>query len=170
MICGRAATRAARQEGSLPPMAESSTQSIVIHATPQQVAAVICDFERYPEWADAVKRAEVVEEYEDGYASQVRFVLDAGVLTDEYTLMYDYAEDISRIEWHLAEPSRMQRSQKGSYEIADNGDGTTTVTYTLEVELAVAMLGMFRRKAEKAIMESALRQLKRRVEALGAAR
>lgn len=151
-------------------MAESSTQSIVINATSQQVAAVICDFDRYPEWADAVKSTEVVEEYEDGYASRVRFVLDAGVLADDYTLVYEYAEDISRIEWHLAAPSRMQKAQTGSYEIADNGDGTSTVTYTLEVELGVAMLGMFRRKAEKAIMESALRQLKRRVEALGSAR
>ncbi|HEX7746794.1 MAG TPA: SRPBCC family protein, partial [Micromonosporaceae bacterium] len=128
-------------------MAESSTQSIVINATPQRVAAVICNFDRYSEWADAVKSTEVVEEYEDGYASRVRFVLDAGVLADEYTLIYEYAEDISRIEWHLAAPSRMQQRQSGSYDIADNGDGTSTVTYTLEVELAVAMLGMFRRKA-----------------------
>ncbi|HEX2771952.1 MAG TPA: SRPBCC family protein [Micromonosporaceae bacterium] len=151
-------------------MAESSTQSIVVHASPQRVAEVICDFARYPEWADAVKSTEVVEEYEDGYASQVRFVLDAGVLADDYTLAYEYSEDISRIEWHLVAPSRMQRSQTGSYEIVDNGDGTATVTYTLEVELSVAMLGMFRRKAEKAIMESALRHLKRRVEALDAER
>jgi ribosome-associated toxin RatA of RatAB toxin-antitoxin module len=151
-------------------MAESSTQSIVVHASPQRVAAVICDFARYPQWADAVKTTEVIEEYEDGYASRVRFILDAGVLTDDYLLDYEYSEDISRIEWHLVEPSRVQRAQTGSYDIEDNGDGTTTVTYTLEVELSVAMLGMFRRKAEKAIMESALRQLKRRVEALEAQR
>jgi hypothetical protein len=38
------------------------------------------------------------------------------------------------------------------------------VTYTLEVELSVGMMGMFRRKAEKMIMDTALKQLKRRVE------
>lgn len=150
-------------------MADSSSQSIVIDAPPSQVAAVICDFARYPEWTDALKSAEVIEEYEDGYASQVRFVLDAGVLTDEYTLVYEYAEDISRIEWRLAAPSRMQKRQVGSYDLDDNGDGTTTVTYTLEVELAVPTLGMFRRKAEKIIMDTALKQLKRRVERAGAA-
>jgi ribosome-associated toxin RatA of RatAB toxin-antitoxin module len=147
-------------------MADSSTQSIVIPATPAQVAAVICDFPRYPEWAGMIKRAEVVEEYEDGYASQVRFTMDAGVLTDEYTLSYEYADDISRIEWHLVAPSRMQKSQAGSYDIVDNGDGTVTVTYTLEVDLSIAMLGMFKRKAEKVIMDTALRELKRRVEGL----
>jgi carbon monoxide dehydrogenase subunit G len=145
-------------------MADSSTQSIVISAPPAQVAAVICDFARYPEWTDAMKSVEVVEEYEDGYASQVRFVLDAGVVADEYTLAYEYAEDISRIEWRLVAPSKMQKSQNGSYDIEDNGDGTTTVTYTLEVELSVGMLGMFRRKAEKMIMDTALKQLKRQVE------
>lgn len=145
-------------------MADSSTQSIVVAAAPESVTAVICDFPRYPEWAEAMKRVEVVEEYEDGYASQVRFVLDAGVIADEYTLAYEYADDISRIEWHLVAPSKVQKAQKGSYDIADNGDGTTTVTYTLEVDLSIGMLGMFRRKAEKMIMETALKELKRRVE------
>jgi len=147
-------------------MADSSTQSIVIAASPDRVAAVICDFPRYPEWVSATKAVEVVEEYEDGYASQVHFVLDAGVFTDEYTLAYEYAEDISRIEWHLVEPSKMQKSQDGAYDIADNGDGTATVTYTLAVDLAIGMLGMFKRKAEKVIMDTALTELKRRVESL----
>ncbi len=40
------------------------------------------------------------------------------------------------------------------------------MTYTLEVELSIGMLGMFRRKAEKMIMDTALKQLKRRVESL----
>jgi uncharacterized membrane protein len=151
-------------------MAESSTQSIVIAAPPEQVAAVICDFPRYPEWVDAVRRVEVVQEYEDGYASQVRFVIAAAALGDEYVLAYEYAADLSRIEWHLVSPSLLQRSQRGSYDLERNPDGTTTVTYTLEVELAVAMLGMFRRMAEKMIMDAALKQLKRRVEEVGVAR
>ncbi|MCZ7418177.1 SRPBCC family protein [Verrucosispora sp. WMMA2121] len=150
-------------------MADSSTQSIIIGASPDRVAAVICDFPSYPEWTDAVREAEVIEEYEDGYASQVRFVLDATVMADEYVLAYAYAEDLSRVEWHLVAPSKMQKAQRGAYDLVGNADGSTTVTYTLEVELAVGMLGMFRRKAEKMIMDAALKQLKRRVEASGAA-
>ena len=147
-------------------MADTSTQSIQVHAPVDRVAAVICDFPRYPEWVDALKRIEVLEEYEDGYAARVRFVIDAAVMADDYTLEYAYAEDLTRIEWHLVEPSKTQKSQEGSYDLADNGDGTTTVTYTLEVELSIGMLGMFRRKAEKLIMDTALKQLKRRVESL----
>jgi uncharacterized membrane protein len=145
-------------------MADTSTQSIVIDAPPERVAAVIADFPRYPEWVEAVKSIDVLEAYEDGYASQVRFVLDAGPVSDEYTLQYEYAEDLSRIEWHLVAPSKMQKQQVGSYDIEAGADGTSTVTYTLSVELAIAMLGMFKRKAEKRIMDTALRELKRRVE------
>jgi carbon monoxide dehydrogenase subunit G len=149
-------------------MADTSTRSINIAAPPDRIAAVISDFEHYPDWVGAVKSVNVVEEYEDGYASQVRFVLDAGVMSDEYILAYEYADDLTRIEWHLVEPSKMQKSQDGSYDIADNGDGTSTVTYTLSVDLAIGMLGMFKRKAEKMIMDTALNELKRRVESSGA--
>src|SRR3954464_8917670 len=150
-------------------MADTSTQSIQVLAPLDRVAAVISDFRRYPEWADAMKQVEVVEEYEDGYAARVRFVLDAGVLADDYTLEYAYADDLSRIEWHLVAPSKTQKSQQGSYDLVETADGSTTVTYSLAVELAIGMLGMFRRKAEKMIMDTALKELKRRVESLPAA-
>ena len=39
------------------------------------------------------------------------------------------------------------------------------MTYSLAVDLAIPMIGMFRRKAEKMIMDTALKELKRRVEA-----
>jgi uncharacterized membrane protein len=146
-------------------MADTSTQSILIARPLPAIAEVICDFPRYPEWVSAARSVDIVEEYEDGYASQVHFVIDAGVVQDEYTLAYEYAEDISRIEWQLIAPSRMQKAQSGSYDINDNGDGTSTVTYTLSVELSIGVMGMFKRKAEKMIMDTALKELKRRVEA-----
>ena len=143
-------------------MADSSTQSITIDATPAAVAEVICDFPAYPEWVSAVKRCEVVEEYEDGYASQVQFVIDAGMMQDEYTLAYEYSEDISRIQWSLVAPSKVQKAQQGSYDL-EPVDGGTRVTYTLAVELAISLPGFLRRKAEKTIMETALSELRKRV-------
>jgi carbon monoxide dehydrogenase subunit G len=144
-------------------MADSSTQSITVNAPVAEVAAVITDFESYPDWAGAVKTVEVLGTYGDGSASQVRFVIDAGVVRDDYVLEYAYAEDMSRIEWHLVR-GETQKSQQGSYDLVDNGDGTTTVTYTLAVELSIPMLGMFKRKAEKVIMDTALKELKKRAE------
>jgi uncharacterized membrane protein len=147
-------------------MADASIRSIVINAPASHIAEVITDFSRYPEWVSAMKSIDILEEFEDGYASQVRFNLDALVMQDEYTLAYEYSEDLTHIEWHLVSPSRMQKEQEGAYDLVDNGDGSATVTYRLAVELGVDMLGMFKRKAEKMIMDAALKDLKRRVEAL----
>ena len=41
----------------------------------------------------------------------------------------------------------------------------TEVTYTLMVDLAVPMIGMLRRKAERVILDTALKELRKRVEA-----
>jgi carbon monoxide dehydrogenase subunit G len=150
-------------------MADSSTQSITVAAPPSAVAEVICDFPAYPDWVGAVKSVDVLEEYEDGYASQVRFVIDTTGMRDEYTLAYEYAEDLSRIEWTLVAPSRMQRSQHGSYDLEPDGAGTR-VTYTLAVDLAVSLPGFMRRKAEQTIMDAALKELRKRVEARAAGR
>ncbi|HZB51321.1 MAG TPA: cyclase, partial [Mycobacteriales bacterium] len=64
--------------------------------------------------------------------------------------------------WRLVR-GQMQKSQQGSYVLAPRGSGTE-VTYSLAVDLAIPMLGMFKRKAEKVIMDTALKELKKRVE------
>jgi carbon monoxide dehydrogenase subunit G len=145
-------------------MADESTQSIVIDAPPEQILAVITDFEAYPDWANGVKRTEVLESREDGRAHHVKFNIDQGPIKDEYVLAYDVwtADGVS---WSLVK-GNMQKSQQGSYRL--EYDGTSTkVTYTLSVQLVVPMIGLFRRKAEKMIMDTALKELKRRVENAG---
>jgi ribosome-associated toxin RatA of RatAB toxin-antitoxin module len=143
-------------------MADESTQSIVVDAPPQNIMAVIADFPAYPEWANAMKKTEVLEEFEDGRAREVRFTLDAGPIKDVYTLAYDWAANGLSVDWHLVK-GQMQKAQKGQYLLTPEGD-KTKVTYTLSVQLAMPMIGLFRRKAEKMIMDIALKELKRRVE------
>jgi len=143
-------------------MADSTTQSITIDAEPEAIMSVIADFPAYPEWANAVKSAEVVADGPDGRASQVAFTLDAGMFKDAYTLAYDWAEDGLSVSWGLVK-GQIQKAQQGSYALAPAGTATT-VTYTLSVELNIPMIGMLRRKAEKIIIDTALKELKRRVE------
>ena len=143
-------------------MADESTQSIVVDAPPDAIMAIIADFPAYPEWANAVKKTEVLATAADGNAEQVRFTLDAGPFKDVYTLAYDWAEDGLSVSWHLVK-GQMQRAQEGTYLLTPQGD-STKVTYTLSVQLVVPMIGLFRRKAEKVIMDTALKELKRRVE------
>jgi hypothetical protein len=143
-------------------MADESTQSIVVDAPPAAIMSVIADFPAYPEWANAVKKTEVLDAGEDGKAKQVRFTLDAGPFKDVYTLSYDWAADGLTVNWTLVK-GQMQRAQNGTYALTPEGE-RTRVTYTLSVQLVVPMIGLFRRKAEKVIMDTALKELKRRVE------
>ncbi|QSB06300.1 SRPBCC family protein [Natronoglycomyces albus] len=144
-------------------MTSSSSQSIVINADAQRVLDVICDFAAYDQWVEAVKNVEVIETDESGRAVLVGFVLDAGVFKDSYRLRYDHGEPL-RVSWVLDEPSNVQKHQVGSYDLEDQGNGACQVTYTLSVDLSIPMLGMFKRKAEKMIMDTALRELKKRAE------
>lgn len=143
-------------------MAEQSTQSIDVAAPPEQIMAVIADLPAYPEWAKAVRSTEVLATDERGRAEQVRFTLDSGPMKDVYTLEYDWADDGLSVSWRLIQ-GQMQRSQEGRYALEPKEE-ITEVTYTLSVELVLPMIGMLRRKAEKMIMDTALRELKRRVE------
>jgi hypothetical protein len=47
------------------------------------------------------------------------------------------------------------------------GAGATEVTYTLSVDVAIRVIGMIKRKAEKVVIDTALTELKRRVESGG---
>ena len=142
-------------------MADQSTQSIVIAAEPAAIMAVIGDFPAYPQWAGSVKSAEVLSTGPDGRPDQVRFTLDAGPVKDEYVLDYQWTGD-ERVDWRLAR-AQMQRSQQGSYVLVPRGP-VTEVTYNLAVDLVIPMLGMLKRKAERVIMDTALKELKKRVE------
>ncbi len=59
----------------------------------------------------------------------------------------------------------MLRAMEGSYDLVETAAGTE-VTYKLAVDVAIPMIGMLRRKAEKVIIDTAPKGLKKRVESL----
>jgi len=143
-------------------MADRTESSIVINAAPAQVMAVIADLASYPEWSDGVKSVEVLTEWEDGRPGDARFVVDAGVIKDTYELEYDWDDDRS-VTWKLVE-GQMLKALDGAYTLTENGDGSTTVSYQLAVDVSIPMIGLIKRKAEKVIVDTALHGLKERVE------
>ena len=142
-------------------MAERTESSIVINAAPDAVMAVIADLPAYPQWSDGVKTVEVLTEFEDGRPGDARFVVESGPIKDTYELEYDWEE--TSVSWSLTSGS-MVKAMDGSYTLSDNGDNTTTVVYRLVVDVSIPMIGLIKRKAEKVIVETALKGLKERVE------
>ena len=144
-------------------MAEQTTSSIVVDAPASAVMAVIADFTAYPEWAQGMQSAEVLETGAEGRGTKVHFVLEATPIKDAYTLAYVWDDDRS-VTWKLVE-GKMLKAMEGAYVLRPSGSGTE-VTYRLAVDLSIPMIGLLKRKAEKVIIDTALKGLKKRVEAL----
>ncbi|KQX76157.1 MULTISPECIES: SRPBCC family protein [Aeromicrobium] len=141
-----------------------TTSDIVIDAPADEIMDVIADFGAYPSWATGMKTADVVSTSADGRAEQVHFVLDATPIRDEYDLGYVWDGDRT-VSWSLVEPGSMLKSMDGAYTLEPVGDASTRVTYQLAVDVSIPLLGMLKRKAEKVIIDTALKGLKKQVEA-----
>ena len=143
-------------------MVDQASETLVIGAGKASVMKVIADFESYPQWVDIVKQTEIVATDAEGRATRVRFLLEAGIVRDEYVLAYDWSRPDS-VSWHLVR-SKAMKSQDGNYQLTDSGCSSTTVTFDLSVALKMRVLGVFKRKGQKVIIDAALTGLKKRVE------
>ncbi|MBX6768030.1 MAG: SRPBCC family protein [Actinomadura rubrobrunea] len=143
-------------------MADRTSSSITIKADPAEIMAVIADLESYPSWASGIREFTVEETGPDGRASRARLTFDGGPFSDTVGLSYEWDGD-EQVRWELVDKGSVVTGLHGSYRLAPV-EGGTEVTYELAVDVRVPMIGMVRRKAEKRIIDSALKGLKRRVE------
>lgn len=144
-------------------MAEKTAQTIYIDADPATVMEVIADISSYPDWVSEYKEAEVLESDSAGKPKVARFVMDAAVLKDTLVFSYKWSKDRKSVSWSLVSSSLL-KSLDGVYRLAPKGSGTE-VTYELTVDLAMPMIGLLKRKAERRLTDTALKDLKKRVEA-----
>ncbi len=144
-------------------MADKTAQTIYIEADRSTVMEVIADIGSYPDWVAEYKETEVLESDEDGYPKVARLVLDATVLKDSMVLAYKWPADHNSVTWSLVS-STLLKALDGAYRLVPKGSGTE-VTYELSVDLVIPMIGLLKRKAERRLTDTALKDLKKRVEA-----
>ncbi|MGV0633622.1 SRPBCC family protein [Mycolicibacillus trivialis] len=144
-------------------MTDKTAQTIYIEAEPAAVMAVIADIAAYPQWVSEYKQAEVLESDADGYPKVARLQLDAAVIKDTMVLCYEWPADRNSVRWSLVSSSLL-KALDGAYLLRPKGSGTE-VTYELSLDLMVPMIGLLKRKAERRLTDTALKDLKKRVEA-----
>lgn len=145
-------------------MSEAVSGSLTVEADLHTVMDVIGDLQRYPEWQDEIETVEVLETDDDGWPVKAWFSVDAKVLRTNYTLAYSFTD--TAMVWWLVQGEHVRRID-GRYLLDDHGDGTTGVTYELEVEPAISLPKPLRRMAAQRIVDRALDGLKYRVEGGG---
>jgi ribosome-associated toxin RatA of RatAB toxin-antitoxin module len=141
---------------------EGTVQRVEVAADPQHVYEVALDLEQYPSWAGGVRTVSVIEEDEYGRPLRADFVVDAMIKVVAYTLVYDYDHD-NGFSWSAIANEDI-RSLEGQYEFNEIDDHETEVVYALKVEPAFTVPGFLRKQAEKQIVGTALRGLKKRAE------
>jgi ribosome-associated toxin RatA of RatAB toxin-antitoxin module len=142
-------------------MTEGTFQTLEIDAPAAALYDVVADIASYPEWATGVKEVEVLEVNPEGLVERARFVLEGFVKEIEYVLRYTHDRP-NRLSWVAEEDSKDVRMLEGSYSFTPVDDATE-VAYALTVEPNFTLPGFLRRQAEKQIVTTALRGLRKRV-------
>lgn len=141
---------------------DGTVQKIEVNAPQQLVYETALDLETYPSWAGGVKAVTVIEEDEYGRPLVAEFTIDAMIKEISYTLDYDHGHD-KGFTW-AARPNDDLALLEGSYTFNAIEDDATEVVYALRVEPNFTVPGFLRRQAEKQIVGTALRGLKKRAE------
>lgn len=144
---------------------EGTVQRVEVSAEPQHVYEVALDIEAYPDWAGGVRSVSISEEDEHGRPHTADFIVDAMIKEVSYSLVYDYDYD-NGFAWS-AIPNDDIKSLEGRYEFNELDGGGTEVVYALKVDPAFTVPGFLRKQAEKQIVGTALRGLKKQAEASG---
>jgi uncharacterized membrane protein len=145
-------------------MTETASERIRVEAPADRCWDVAVDFESYPEWVRDIREARVVERDEEGRGKRVEFRAAALGKSIRYLLEYDFSEAPASFSWKFVEGDMLRRLD-GTYRFEPE-DGSTRVHYDLAVELAVPLPGLVKRRAAGLIMGSALKELKKQVEAV----
>jgi len=143
-------------------MLERTSSTITVDAGAAEVMQVIAAVEDYPEWTGSVRSVDVLDIGADGRPLEATFRLDAGAVRDTYTLRYVW-DGNCEVSWTLVE-AQILTSMNGCYRLTETSDQQTQVDYELTLDLKIPMIGLLRRKAEKVITDTALKELKKRVE------
>lgn len=149
-------------------MADRVSDSVTINASPEEVMAVIADLLDYPNWSDGFTNVVIITTHEDDAPKDVAFSIATPLGKDTYEIGYIWTGS-ETVSWTLnsdegGKPkSSMMKKLDGTYRLAPNGDATT-VTYELEIDPKIPMMGFMKKKAASTIVDQALNGLKKRVE------
>jgi len=146
-------------------MTETANERIRVDAPPERCWDVAIDFESYPEWVRDVREVKILERDAEGRGHRVEYRAAALGKSIRYVLEYDYAEAPEAFSWKFVEGDMLRRLD-GRYQFEADAPGSTRVHYELAVDLAVPLPGLVKRRAAGLIMGSALKELKKQVEAV----
>ncbi len=150
-----------------PARSEYAMRKATVLATPQECYDVAIDIAAYPDWAHAISDVSIDSRDDAGRPEKVTYLAEAIGRSTRYQIKYDLSKAPAVIAWSLVRGDIMAKLD-GAYTFAESVDepGATDVTYELSVDLAVAIPGFVKRRAEAKLIDFALPRFKSRVEGI----
>ncbi|HEX9605186.1 MAG TPA: SRPBCC family protein [Myxococcales bacterium] len=134
-------------------------RSIVIHAPPEKVFAVITDYEKYPEFLPEVKKAKV--EFGSGNVKEVTYTVDIKAKVITYTLKHT-ARPPDELAWTMVR-GEMMKGNDGAWILKAVPEGTEA-TYKIDLKLGALVPSMVERLLAEQSLPGLLANFKKRIE------
>lgn len=138
----------------------SAQRTEVMQASKESILAVLKDYESYPEYMDGVSSVEVLER--NGDSAKVKYDLNV-IKTFSYVLNLEESAD--GISWSFDNGDIFSHNN-GSWELKDLGDGSTEVTYNIDLDIKIKMMGtgMITKKLVNTSLPSMMKAVEKRAQ------
>jgi ribosome-associated toxin RatA of RatAB toxin-antitoxin module len=140
----------------------TAQKSLTMKASKDQILTVLKDYESYSEFMDGVSKVEV--ESRDGNKVMAKYDLNV-IKTFSYVLALTESDD--GISWTF-DNGDIFATNAGSWELTDNGDGTTDVVYNIDIEIKIKMMGtgMITKKLVNTSLPSMMKAVEKRAQGI----
>lgn len=135
--------------------------TVEVHASIADCFTAIVDFEAYPKWSSAVRRAKVVERDRNGVGRLVDFTIDMRIRNVRYVLRYSYKKP-SLLTWESVEGD--VEKIEGAYRLRKLAADRTEATCEQAVTLGFWVPGPIRSLAERSALRQSVTEFKNEVE------
>jgi ribosome-associated toxin RatA of RatAB toxin-antitoxin module len=140
----------------------AAQKSLTMNASKDQILTVLKDYESYSEFMDGVSK--VVVESRNGNTIMAKYDLNV-IKTFSYVLALTESED--GVSWTF-DNGDIFKTNSGSWELSDNGDGTTDVVYNIDIEIKIKMMGtgMITKKLVNTSLPSMMKAVEKRAQGI----
>ncbi len=120
--------------------------SVTVNAPAADVIAFLRNVDNQKGWMPGCLASEVLEKDAEGRPKKARLTNDVKVAKDTFEL--DYTQGADGFSWKLAEATKMQTQNDGSWRVVDKG-GKSEATFSLTIDTPLPLPGFIQKKTLK---------------------
>lgn len=131
----------------------------VMDASPEAIFNVLKDYESYAEFMEGVASVEILER--DGGNVKAKYNIN---MIKKFSYTINLTEEApNRLSWTF-DNGDLFKSNNGEWLLKDLGDGTTEVTYSLDVDFKVMVPGMISKKLVSTSLPAMMKSVEERAQ------